>query len=111
MSAIWMRARSELRGRWRAVTALILIVGVAAGVVMTAAAGARRTESAYPRFVAWANPPDAGFNVAIATVSCRGTSTSRTIVRTRSIMRDALPARTGRSATRQTPCSTTQSVP
>src|SRR5919198_2382091 len=64
MSAIWMRARAELRSKWRATLALTLMIGLAASVVLTAAAGARRTQSAYPRFVEWANPPDAGFNIS-----------------------------------------------
>lgn len=46
-----MRARSELRSRLGAVVALAVIVGVIGGVVVAAAAGARRTESAYPRFL------------------------------------------------------------
>jgi hypothetical protein len=51
MSAIWMRARSELRSRLGAVVALAVIVGVIGGVVIAAAAGARRTETAYPRLL------------------------------------------------------------
>src|SRR6266542_86425 len=51
MSAIWMRARSELRSRLGAVVALAVIVGVIGGIVIAAAAGARRTESAYPRLL------------------------------------------------------------
>ncbi len=53
----------------------------------------------------------AGFCVAIATTSCNGTLTCLTIVFTRSIMREALPASAERSASRQTPPSTTQSLP
>jgi len=51
MSAIWMRARSEFRSRLGAVVALAVIVGVIGGIVIAAAAGARRTESAYPRLL------------------------------------------------------------
>jgi putative ABC transport system permease protein len=51
MSAVWMRARSELRSRWRATLALTLLVGFGAGVVLSAATGARRTQTAYPRFL------------------------------------------------------------
>ena len=46
-----MRARSELRARWRAILGLVLLVGVISGAAMAAASGARRTESAYPRFL------------------------------------------------------------
>ena len=41
----------ELRARWRGWAVLVLLVGVAGGAVLTAAAGARRTDSAYPRFL------------------------------------------------------------
>jgi len=50
MGAVWMRFRAELRSRLLAMLSLALIVGVMGGVVIAAAAGARRTESAYPRF-------------------------------------------------------------
>ena len=49
MSAVWMRAMAELRSRRRATVALVLLVGIGAGVVISAAAGARRTQTAYPR--------------------------------------------------------------
>jgi ABC-type lipoprotein release transport system permease subunit len=52
MTAVWMRLRSELRMRWRAWLGLALLLGLAGGAATAAAAGARRTESAYPRFVA-----------------------------------------------------------
>src|SRR5205085_10712734 len=46
MTAIWIRAMNELRARWRAWLAIALMLGIAGGVVMAAAAGARRTDSA-----------------------------------------------------------------
>jgi ABC-type lipoprotein release transport system permease subunit len=58
MSAVWMRARAELRSRYAAVLSLALIVGVIGGVVIAAAAGARRTVSAYPRFLQAENAMD-----------------------------------------------------
>jgi len=66
MSAVWMRMRAEARARWRGWFALALIIGVGWGAVMAAAAGARRTQSAYPRFLAYSHArdvivaPDAG---------------------------------------------------
>jgi len=51
MRAVWVRARTDLRSRWRAWVLLGLVFGVVAGAALTAAAGARRAESAYPRFV------------------------------------------------------------
>ena len=50
MTAIWVRAFAEVRARWRTWLGLALIVGVGGGIVLAALAGARRTESAYPRF-------------------------------------------------------------
>ncbi len=51
MAAVWMRLHAELRSRWRAWLALAVVFGVAAGAAIAAFAGARRTETAYPRFV------------------------------------------------------------
>jgi len=49
MSAILVRARSDLRSR-RAWLGLALVAALGAGAVMTAVVGARRTDSAYGRF-------------------------------------------------------------
>lgn len=51
MSAVWMRLRSEARGRWRAWVLLGIAIGVASGASIAAAMGALRADSAYPRFV------------------------------------------------------------
>jgi hypothetical protein len=45
-----MRLRAELRTRWRAWLALALVFGIGAGSAIAALAGARRTDTAYPRF-------------------------------------------------------------
>jgi ABC-type lipoprotein release transport system permease subunit len=50
--------RAEARLRWRAWLALALIVGVFSGVVTATAAGARRTDAAYPSLLAWSKAPD-----------------------------------------------------
>jgi hypothetical protein len=57
--AVWLRVRSELRTRWRAALSLALLVGISGGVVMAAWAGARRTHTAYTRFVVAQNAWDA----------------------------------------------------
>ena len=49
-TAVLTRARAELRARRASMIALTLLVGVGAATVMTLAAGARRTDTAYPRF-------------------------------------------------------------
>ena len=55
---MWLWVRSELRSSWRAWLVLALLFGFAGGAVIASAAGARRTESAYPRFVAWSHSAD-----------------------------------------------------
>ena len=55
MATVWLLLRADVRHRWRTVLGLALILGLVGGVAMTAAAGARRTATAYPRLLAWAN--------------------------------------------------------
>jgi hypothetical protein len=50
--AQWVRAKVQLRGRGLASLFLALLVGVAGALVLAAAAGARRSEAALPRFLA-----------------------------------------------------------
>ncbi len=47
--ALWLRAQA--RKRWRTWFALALVLGASGGAGIAAAAGSRRTETAYPRFV------------------------------------------------------------
>ena len=58
MAAVRLRLASELRSRWRAWLAVTLLIGLFAGAVTAAAAGARRTDTAYPRFISWSKAPD-----------------------------------------------------
>jgi putative ABC transport system permease protein len=58
MTAVWYRVRADLRDHWRAVLGLALLVGVAGGAVLGATAGARRTSSAYSRFLDASNAGD-----------------------------------------------------
>lgn len=59
-----MRIRAELGARWRAWLGLALLLGMFGGAAVAAAAGARRTSTAYPRFVEAQN----GFDVLIGSV-------------------------------------------
>jgi uncharacterized membrane protein len=52
MGVLWVRAKVQLRGRGLASLFLALLVGVAGALVLAAAAGARRSEAALPRFLA-----------------------------------------------------------
>ena len=66
----------ELRIRWRGWAAFVLLVAVAGGAVLAAAAGARRTSTAYPRFLRVSHASDllvspagtgtTGYDVALA---------------------------------------------
>jgi putative ABC transport system permease protein len=55
---VWLWTRSELGSAWRAWLVLALLFGLAGGAAIASVAGARRTESAYPRFVAWSRAAD-----------------------------------------------------
>ena len=39
MSAVWLRARAQLRGRARATVLLVVLVGLAGGMILAAVAG------------------------------------------------------------------------
>ena len=55
MEALWLTLRAGLRHRWQPVLGLALLLGVIGGVVLTAVAGAQRTDTAYPRLLRAAN--------------------------------------------------------
>jgi hypothetical protein len=58
MTAVWMFFRAELRRRWRSWLVLALVAGLVGGLVTAVAAGARRTDAAYPALVAWSRSPN-----------------------------------------------------
>jgi ABC-type antimicrobial peptide transport system permease subunit len=69
MTTVWFALRADVRRRWPALLSLAVLLGLIGGVVLTAAAGARRTDTAYPRLLQWANatqleitPEGTGFN-------------------------------------------------
>jgi ABC-type antimicrobial peptide transport system permease subunit len=55
MGSVWLSLRADFRLRWRALAGLALLLGLIGGVTLTAAAGARRTDTAYPRLLRWAS--------------------------------------------------------
>jgi hypothetical protein len=59
MGAAWMWVRSEWRRGWGGVVLVGLLIALAGGVSMAAAAGARRADSAISRFQAFTNDADA----------------------------------------------------
>ncbi len=59
MRAVWVRARADLRRRLLGWVALALLIGIAGGAAIAIAAAARRTDTAYQRFLASSSPSDA----------------------------------------------------
>jgi ABC-type lipoprotein release transport system permease subunit len=51
VNAVWARLRVDVRRRWRAWLGVALLVGLFGGIVTATAAGARRTDTAYSRFL------------------------------------------------------------
>ena len=58
MGAIRLRLGAELRGRWRGWLGLALLLSAFAGLTFATAAGARRTDTAYPRLLEQSEPFD-----------------------------------------------------
>jgi hypothetical protein len=52
VEAVLLAFRAEMRRRWRSWLAIALLISVVGGFVLAAAAAGRRTETAFPRFVA-----------------------------------------------------------
>jgi hypothetical protein len=52
LGAVRLAFRAELRRRWRSWLAIAILISVVGGLVLAATAAGRRTESAFPRFVA-----------------------------------------------------------
>jgi hypothetical protein len=59
VSAVWLRTTAQLRGRVQLTVLLALLVGLAGGLVLAALAGARRSDAALPRFLAFNQTTDA----------------------------------------------------
>src|SRR5580704_10086440 len=59
VGAAALLATIDVRRRWRSLVLLGLLVGVTAGLAVSAVAGARRTDSALPRLLAQTHASDA----------------------------------------------------
>jgi len=66
----WYRFRATFSRRWGGYLAIIVLVGLVGGLAMGAIAGARRTQSSYPTYLASANPSD--LNVSIYNPATNG---------------------------------------
>src|SRR5690242_2799572 len=51
VEGVLLRLRADLRQHWRGWLGLALLLGLIGGITLTAADGARRTDTAYPRFL------------------------------------------------------------
>ncbi|MEP6660280.1 MAG: FtsX-like permease family protein [Acidimicrobiales bacterium] len=50
VAAVWYRCRAQVRGQWRGLVVIAVMVGMATATVLTALAGARRTSSLFDRY-------------------------------------------------------------
>ncbi|HXF22283.1 MAG TPA: FtsX-like permease family protein [Streptosporangiaceae bacterium] len=57
MGSVTLSFLAGLRHRWRGPLVLALLLGLISGAALTAAAGARRTATAYPRLLRWSSAP------------------------------------------------------
>src|SRR5436190_5571100 len=76
MRAAWAIGWRQLRRRWAATAALVVLVGLAGGVVIAAVAGASRTDSAMRRFAAYSRRED----VTAVVNGAQGDPTDPTVV-------------------------------
>jgi hypothetical protein len=58
LAVAWYRFRVTLVRRWGGYLTLVLLIGLVGGLGMGALAGARRTQSSFPTYLASTNPPD-----------------------------------------------------
>ncbi len=58
MRVVWYRFRAALGHRWGGYLCLVLLIGSVGGLAMGSVAGARRTQSSYPAYLASTNPSD-----------------------------------------------------
>ena len=69
----WWRFRSTFARRWGGYLGVVLVVGILGGVAMGAVAGARRTQGAFPVYLASTNPSDVVAFDEYISVTGRGT--------------------------------------
>ena len=58
LPALGSLVRADVRSRWRSLAVLALLVAIIVGGVLTTTAGARRTRTAFDRYLAQVNPAD-----------------------------------------------------
>ena len=68
------RFRATFRRRWAGYLTLAVLIGLVGGVAMAAVAGARRTQSSFPTYLASTNPSDLGMFTEFGPVTNTGYS-------------------------------------
>ncbi|MGB6618443.1 MAG: hypothetical protein WBE95_30525, partial [Trebonia sp.] len=76
MTVVALLTRAGLRARWRSWLVLAVLTGLAGGLVTAVAAGARRTDAAYPALVTWSRAPDDLVSVSTGSGSSVGAAHS-----------------------------------
>jgi hypothetical protein len=76
MTVVALLTRAGLRARWRTWLVLAVLTGLAGGLVTAVAAGARRTDAAYPALLAWSKAPDDLVSIASGSGASAGASYS-----------------------------------
>lgn len=69
------RFRATFRRRWTGYLTLVVLIALVGGVAMAAVAGARRTQSSFPAYLASTNPSDVGVFTEFDPISNVGYST------------------------------------
>ena len=70
----WYGFRATFRLRWGGYLAIVLLIALVGGVAMAAIAGARRTQSSFPVYLASTNPSDLGGVVSVLNPAIGGTT-------------------------------------
>ena len=68
------RFRATFRRRWAGYLTLVVLIGLVGGVAMAAVAGARRTQSSFPTYLASTNPSDLQMFTEFAPITGTGYS-------------------------------------
>lgn len=76
LRVVTYRFRTTIHHRWGGYVAFVLLLGLLGGLAMAAVAGARRTQSSYPVYLASTNPSDVSLSTEFAPLSNVGYSSS-----------------------------------
>ena len=68
------RFRATFRRRWAGYLTLVVLIGLVGGVALAAVAGARRTQSSFPTYLASTNPSDLGMFTEFGPITNTGYS-------------------------------------